>query len=82
MITLSLIHDDCQAMDNELPRGRQPATKPSAKRWRFWPGMRCDQAFEASADGPQRDQAKQLRVSERCYGAGSVEGMMAARWPI
>ena len=39
--TYSLIHDDLPAMDDDdLRRGRPPATSPSAKTWRSWPATR------------------------------------------
>ena len=40
--TYSLIHDDLPAMDDDdLRRGRPPATWPSARPWRFSPATAC-----------------------------------------
>ena len=40
--TYSLIHDDLPAMDKTTSGAAFPrVTRNSARRWRFWPAMRC-----------------------------------------
>lgn len=81
--TYSLIHDDLPAMDNDdLRRGRPTCHKAFGEALAILAGdALLTQAFRVlTADAPQRDPAKQVRViREIATAAGSVEGMIGGQ---
>lgn len=81
--TYSLIHDDLPAMDNDdLRRGRPTCHKAFGEAVAILAGdALLTQAFRVlSADAPQRDAAKQVRVvREIATAAGSIQGMIGGQ---
>jgi geranylgeranyl diphosphate synthase type II len=81
--TYSLIHDDLPAMDNDdLRRGRPTCHKAFGEAMAILAGdALLTQAFRVlSADAPNRDPAKQIRViREIATAAGTVEALIGGQ---